>query len=265
MVGPLLELPRQRPAARGRHRPRQGAQPGPAAARGDRRAPGVPGLGVRERLRLQQPRLPRVRPGRPAVPRRARRPAPALRARRERRDGAARQRGARARDHGAPGDQPLQPVPLGRDQRRRRARRQLGRGARGDGADLARDAAARLRLRVGGPVARGDEVRARRPSTSSRSAWSSCTWCWPRSTRAGCCPSSSCSACRWPSSAASARSCCAGLANDVFCQVGLVHADRPRGQELDPDRRVRRAAARARARRSWTRRSRPAASGCGRS
>ena len=35
-----------------------------------------------------------------------------------------------------------------------------------------------------------------------------------------------------------------GFANDVFCQVGLDHADRPGGQELDPDRRVRRAAAR---------------------
>ncbi len=36
-----------------------------------------------------------------------------------------------------------------------------------------------------------------------------------------------------------------GLSNDVFCQVGPRDADRPRGQELDPDRRVRRAAARA--------------------
>ena len=69
-----------------------------AALGGDRRAPGVPGLGLRERLRLQQPRLPRLRPGRQAVPRRPERPAPALRARRERRDGAARERGAHARD-----------------------------------------------------------------------------------------------------------------------------------------------------------------------
>ena len=69
----VLELPRERPAAGGRPRPRPGPQPGPAAARGDRRAPGVPGLGVRERLRLQQPRLSRVRPGRQAVPRRPQR------------------------------------------------------------------------------------------------------------------------------------------------------------------------------------------------
>ena len=42
-------------------------------------------------------------------------------------------------------------------------------------------------------------------------------------------------------------------------------AGRPRGEELDPDRRVRRAAARARACRSSTRRSNRRASACGRS
>ena len=66
------------------------------AARGHGRAAGVPGLGLRERLRLQQPRLPRVRAGRPAVPRRPQGPAPALRPRHRRRDGAPRQRGARS-------------------------------------------------------------------------------------------------------------------------------------------------------------------------
>ncbi len=35
-----------------------------------------------------------------------------------------------------------------------------------------------------------------------------------------------------------------GFANDVFCQVGLDHADRPGGEELDPDCRVRRTTAR---------------------
>ena len=43
---------------------------------------GVPGLGLRERLRLQQPRVPRLRAGRPAVPVGPQGPAPALRARR---------------------------------------------------------------------------------------------------------------------------------------------------------------------------------------
>ncbi len=167
----LLELPRQRPAARGRHRPRQGPQPGPAAARGDRRAAGVPGLGVRERLRLQQPGLPRVRPGRPAVPRRPQRPAPVLRARRERRHGAARQRGA----HAARPRRPRSSATSTCSARPRSTARaapglELGRGARGDGAALARDAAARVRLRVGGPVARGGEGGRAGRSSSSRSA-----------------------------------------------------------------------------------------------
>ena len=43
-----------------------------------------------------------------------------------------------------------------------------------------------------------------------------------RSTRASCCRSSSCSACRWRCSARSARRACAGLSNDIYCQVGLV-------------------------------------------
>ena len=86
--GPLLELPRQRSAARGGHRSRQGPQPGPSPAGGHGRLAGVPGLGLRERLRLQQPGLPRVRPGRPAVPRSSERPGSALRALHERRHGA---------------------------------------------------------------------------------------------------------------------------------------------------------------------------------
>jgi pyruvate/2-oxoglutarate dehydrogenase complex dihydrolipoamide acyltransferase (E2) component len=56
-------LPRRRSAGDRRHRPRQGAQPRLAAARGDRRAAGVPGLAVGQRLRRQQPRLPRLRAG----------------------------------------------------------------------------------------------------------------------------------------------------------------------------------------------------------
>ncbi len=44
----------------------------------------------------------------------------------ERRHDPARQRGAAARDHGAAGDQPLQPVPLGRDHRQSGAGSELG-------------------------------------------------------------------------------------------------------------------------------------------
>ena len=77
-IGPrgrtVLELHRQRPAA-GRHdRSRPRAQPRAADPRGDRRAVGAARVAVRERLRLQQPRVPRLRAGRPAVPRGAGRP-----------------------------------------------------------------------------------------------------------------------------------------------------------------------------------------------
>ena len=56
-----------------------------------------------------------------------------------------------------------------------------------------------------------------------------------------------------------------GLINDVYCQIGLVDADRSVGEERHPGRRVRGAAARARAvdRRRRGRGAR--ASGCGRS
>ena len=137
VVGAFSTLPRQRPAARGHDRSRPRPQPRRAAARGHRRAAGVRRLAVRQRLRLQQPRLSRLRAGRSAVPGAAGRPRPALRAVAERRAGAARQRRPLHRGHGAAGHQPLQPVPVGGDQRQRRARRQLGPGDRRDGADRA--------------------------------------------------------------------------------------------------------------------------------
>ena len=156
--GPLQRLHGQRPAAGRGYRPRSHAQPRPADSRGHRRAAGAPRVAVRERLRLQQPRLPRLRAGRPAVPRAAGRPAAVLRARVERPDGAARRRRAPARDDGAGGHQPLQPVPLGRDHRRRRVPGvSSGQALQAMEQVAAQRAAAGLRLRVGGAVARGDQ------------------------------------------------------------------------------------------------------------
>ena len=68
----LHAVPRRRSAAGGQHRSRSRAQPGTAAARSDRRAAGVSRIAVRQRFRLQQPRLPRLRAGRSALPRRLR-------------------------------------------------------------------------------------------------------------------------------------------------------------------------------------------------
>ena len=66
---PVLELHRERSAAGRRHRSRPGAQPRPADARGHRRAAGAARVAVRQRLRLQQPRVSRLRAGGSAVPR----------------------------------------------------------------------------------------------------------------------------------------------------------------------------------------------------
>ena len=88
------------------------------------------GSAVRQRLRLQQPRVSRLRAGGQA------RSAPspdvarqALRAHADRPDGAARERGQGQGSDGAAGHQPLQPVPLRDDQRIGPAGLQLGPGA----------------------------------------------------------------------------------------------------------------------------------------
>ena len=118
--GALQLVHRQRSAAGGRHRSREGAKPWPADRRDHERAADLSRVGVRQRLRFQQPRLPRLRAGGQGVSVGPAGSRSVLRADDERPDGAARQRGARPRDDGAAGDQPLQPVPVGADQRRRR-------------------------------------------------------------------------------------------------------------------------------------------------
>ncbi len=96
----------------------------------------------------------------------------------------------------AAGDYALQSLPLGRNRRLSRARIQLGSGAAGNGAG-GEEAAAGLQLLVVGTLAGRNQVgqavgTALRPRV--------CCWCTshcPRSTKALCCLSSSCSAYRW--------------------------------------------------------------------
>ena len=152
----------RRPAAVRRYRSAARQVAEHAAQRSDRRAASVPRLAIRQRLRLQQPRVSRVCPGRPAVPERSDVPGAVLRARRHRGDGAALEPRAREGNDGAAGHQPLQPVPLRRDQRRGGAGIQLGPGPRGDGRPGVTDAAGRHDLRVGGPVAWRRSTPARR-------------------------------------------------------------------------------------------------------
>ena len=81
---------RQRSAAGRRHRSREGAEPRPADQRDHERDADLSRVVVRQRLRLQQPRLPRLRAGGQGVPIGPEGPRSVLRADDERADGAAR-------------------------------------------------------------------------------------------------------------------------------------------------------------------------------
>ena len=158
-AGPVQLVHRERSAAAGHDRPRARAGARAAAQRDHERDADLPGVAVRQRLRVQQPRLSRLRAGRPAVPVEPAGAAAALRADAQRRDGAARAGRADRGDDRAAGHQPLQPVPLGDDQRIGGAGRQLRRGARGDGAAGRREPAGGHGLRVVGHLARRNQGR----------------------------------------------------------------------------------------------------------
>ncbi len=121
------------------------------------------GIAVRERLRLQQPRVSRVRAGRPGVPVAAGQPAPVLRANDHRRHGAARHGRPAARNDGALGHQSLQPAAVGRDHGIAVAGRQLRSGHPADAADRGRGAAARVSVCLGRVSRSRKSGRARRP------------------------------------------------------------------------------------------------------
>ena len=161
---PLQRLHRERPPVRGDDRPREGEGAGGAASPDHRRPADLHGLGLRERLRLQQPFLPRLRAGRPAVPLEARGHAPVLRARRQRGHDARSTTWSRVSETTTrPDHQPLQPVPLGRDQRHRGARLQLRPGDRGHGG------AARRRCCRWASASSGPGSRWRRSSRGGQS------------------------------------------------------------------------------------------------
>ncbi len=115
------------------------------------------GSQVRQRLRAEQPRLSRLRAGGSALPGEPAGAEAALRAHARRRNGAARAGGHARGDDGATGDRPLQPVPVGDDQRVAGSRGQLGRGASGNGAPRRCEPAAGHGLRLVGDLTRGDQ------------------------------------------------------------------------------------------------------------
>ena len=221
------------------------------------------GSAVRERLRLQQPGLPRVRPGRPAVPRatratcasstRAPRTAPwcrstawCARARPRRpRSSATSTCSARRRSTACPRRARARA-------RRSRAMEQLSREALPPGFDFAWAGQSLEEVKAGAQavyifaLSLVDRVPgAGRPVRELGAALHH---------PAGRAPGGG----RRPRRPAAARP-----RQRRVLPGGPRHADRPRGQELDPDRGVRGAAARARPGRSRRRRWRPAASACG--
>ena len=179
-------------------------------------------------------------------------------------DGAARHGRAAERDDGAGGHQPLQPVPVDRDHRRAGAGRELGPGDRSTWSRSPRET-----LPPGFDYAwAGQSLEEIKGGSTAIYLFALSillvylvlaaqyeSWVLPFIILLGV-----------PLAVFGALSAqlLRGFSNDVFCQVGLVMLDRPGREELDPDRRVRRAAARSRACRSSTRPSRPRASGCGR-
>ena len=170
------------------------------------------------------------------------------------------------RDDGAGGHQPLQPVPVRRDHRRRRCPASARARRLQTMEELAaRDAAGRVR------ASRGRGSRSRRSRPARRPVYIFAlsivlvylvlaaqyeSWMLPFIILLGV-----------PLAVFGALGAqlLRGFVERRLLPGRPRHADRAGGEELDPDRRVRRAVARARATRSSTRRSRPRASGCGRS
>ena len=144
-----------------------------------------------------------------------------LRAGLQRRHGAVIGSCAHNRNHGTGCDQPFQPLSFDRDHGVGCARCELRAGVAGNGADRARNAAAGLRLRVGGTFARRDEVGQpggvslrplHRPGVSGLAAQYE-SWVLPFIILLGV-----------PLAVFGALSAqlIRGFSNDVFCQVGLV-------------------------------------------
>ncbi len=116
-TGPVQHVHRERPPAAGHDRSGARACARTAAQRDHERAADLPGVAVRERLRVQQPRVPGVRAGRPEVQIQPAGASAALCADTHRRHGGARAGRADGGNDRAAGDQPFQPVPIGVDQR----------------------------------------------------------------------------------------------------------------------------------------------------
>ena len=192
----VQRLPRPHaPALRGRG-PGEGQDDGGGAERRLRRAAGLPGQLLRQRLQPLRPHLAGEHPGRRPLPQgRGGRPA-AQGPQRRRRHGAAGGGGRGARQRRAGAGQPLQHVPGGADHRRLAARREHRGGPGDDGAPGGPVAVAQPDLRMDRAELPAEAVEPRSSSSgtcsrtrSAPSCWAPC-WSsssWPASTRAGRC------------------------------------------------------------------------------
>ena len=146
-------LHRQRSSAARHHRPRKGQGHRRASLPDHRGHRHLHGLQLHQRLRLQQPRLPRLRPGRSAVPPQLAGSSRLLRPHRRRRNGSSLQPRHGQRNLRPAGHQSLQHVPLGGDRRLARTRPQLRPGQRQHGQALPEDQAPRHDLLLDRPLA----------------------------------------------------------------------------------------------------------------
>ena len=183
----VLELPGQRAADSGRRRSRAREELRRGADRRLRDAAGLSRLALRERLQSLRADLSGQRAGRVGVPSAARADPPSRDAQRERRDGAAGIAGDGVAQLRARSGDALQRLSGRRDQRRSRARIQLGAGAGRDRRRPAHGAAAGHDLRVDRAGVSGTARGQHDAASCSRSACCSSTSCSPRSTRAGRC------------------------------------------------------------------------------
>ena len=167
-----------------RHRPHQGAAPRRQRAGRVQRAADLHRLVLRQRLQPVRPHLPRhgagARRGPPACQRRAENP----RAQCQRRHGAARLLHHRERHRRPLPRAALQPLSRRRDRWRRRARLFAGPGDRDHG-----QARGARRCPTASPASGRRSPSSRSGPATRRCSpscwrWCSCSWCWPRSTRA---------------------------------------------------------------------------------
>ncbi len=192
---PVQRLPRPHAAALRGHRPREGQVDGRAADRRLRRAAGVPGQLLRQRLQPLRPHLAGQRPGRRALPHGRGNRQATQGAQRRRRHGAAGVGGRGARQRRAGADHPLQHVPDGLDQRPPAAWDQHRRRP-GDHGEAEPGPAAQHDHRVdrgelpaeaGEPSSSSSGTCGTTPSAPSRWGWCWSSSCWRACTRAGRC------------------------------------------------------------------------------